>query len=406
MPPSNRFRSGSASTRRQFISLLAAGGAAFAEQGRACAATQTLAVKADMVYPISGAPIKNGVILIRGGKIVAMGQGLSIPSGAKLLRAASVMPGLVDPHSYLGVYGSNTEPVDAVTPDFITSDAFNPADIHLNSALGEGVTSALVAPANTGVFGGQAGVVHLGIAHQVVALYAAQKMSVSADAANAERNPTSRAGAVQLFGSALEAAKRGMGVSSTTQTTPLIGEPSGLTLRAAALRPLLAGSVPGLFHAPKSEDAEIALDLMARYHLKGALLHTSETYRIAGKIAVSGAGVILSPLSLTDTDRTLSSAAALSKAGVKVAFCSDAPLTHPEALRRSICLAAAYGLPEAAALAAITQSAAQLAGVSGAGALKVGGMADLLLLDGSPLELSSRTIGVVSRGSVVVGGVA
>ncbi len=394
-------------TRRNLLGLSAAGMLTLAADGIANAAASVIAIRADVLYPVSSPGIKNAVVIIRGGRIASVGAGLSVPAGAKVLHAAAVIPGLVDPHSYLGVYGQNSEPVDAVTPDFQTLDAFVPDDRHVLAAVAAGITTALVAPGNSGVLAGKAGLVHLGSTSEVVASYAAQKISVSADAAAADKNPTSRDGAAVLFGKALTAAKSGLGVSSTTQSTPLIGIPTGLSQRAEALLPLLNRKVPGIFHAPGADDAEIALELIARFGLKAVLLHTADAYRIAGNIAKAGVGVALSPLSLTDSDRTLGNAAKLSAAGVKVSFCSDAPLTAPDSLRRSACLAVQFGLPEAVALAAITQTAAQHAGAAGfAGSISPGLPADLVLLNGDPLDYGTRIEGVVSRGKLVTGGSA
>src|SRR4051794_20342016 len=81
------------------------------------AMAQSLAVRADTLITVSGATIKNGVVIVRNGKITEVGAGLSVPSGMTVLHATVVMPGLVDPHSYLGCQNETDEPVDAVTPD-------------------------------------------------------------------------------------------------------------------------------------------------------------------------------------------------------------------------------------------------------------------------------------------------
>jgi len=394
-------------TRRNLLGLSAAGIVTLAAEGFANATASVIAIRADVLYPVSGPPVKNAVVIIRGGRIASVGAGLTVPAGAKVLHAAAVIPGLVDPHSYLGVYGQNSEPVDAITPDFQTVDAFTSEDRHVLAAAAAGITTAIVAPGNSGVLAGKAGLIHLGSATEIVSSYAAQKISISADAASADKNPTSRAGAAALFGKALTAAKSGLGVSSTTQSTPLIGVPTGLSQRAEALLPLLSRKVSGIFHAPGADDAEIAIELIAKFGLRGVLLHTADAYRMASTIAKAGVGIVLSPLSITDSDRTLGNAAKLSAAGVKVSFCSDAPLTAPDSLRRSACLAVQFGLPEAVALAAITQTAAQHAGAAGfAGTIAPGLPADMVLLNGDPLDYSTRIEGVLSRGKLVTGGSA
>src|SRR5437016_1654435 len=66
-------------------------------------AQDVIAVKAGKIITVSGATIENGVVLIRGGKIAAVGKSVEIPAGAKVLEAAVVMPGMVEAHSARGM---------------------------------------------------------------------------------------------------------------------------------------------------------------------------------------------------------------------------------------------------------------------------------------------------------------
>ena len=77
-------------SRRAFCTLMGAGLTSVPERskrvGDPCC-SPNLAIVAETVLPVSGPPIPNGVVLMSGGKITAVGAGLSIPSGAKVLRA-------------------------------------------------------------------------------------------------------------------------------------------------------------------------------------------------------------------------------------------------------------------------------------------------------------------------------
>src|SRR5512146_3470770 len=66
---------------------------------------QTIAITGAKVYPVSSAPIQNGTVLIRDGKIVAVGANVSIPSDAQRIDASGkwVTPGLVNPATELGL---------------------------------------------------------------------------------------------------------------------------------------------------------------------------------------------------------------------------------------------------------------------------------------------------------------
>ena len=63
-----------------------------------------LAVVNAHLYPVSGAPIENGILLVRDGQIAAIGAGLSIPRDVRVLDIGgrSVIPGLVESHSHMG----------------------------------------------------------------------------------------------------------------------------------------------------------------------------------------------------------------------------------------------------------------------------------------------------------------
>lgn len=364
---------------------------------------QTLVIRADTVIPVSGPAFKFGIVVVRDGKIESVGQRAVVWPGARVIHAAVAMPGLVDPHSYLGCQNETDEPVDAITPDLRACDAFDSQAPLLRKAVAAGVTAVGIAPGNGNVIAGQMSAMRLGSTPQILSGYAAQKFSVSLDAANVQRNPTSRAGAVALARAALGGARRGQSVSSSRQTALLVGEfPTRLSERTGALKLVLDGRVPAFMHAPESVDAEVALQLADEFHLKPVLLHAGESVRVADMVKSHGATVVVGPLKFEDKDRTLESPGRLARAGVKVAFCTDAPLTDPGSLRMTAHLAVKYGMPADAAIRAITLNGAEALGLGArTGSLDKGKDADLLLLSGDPLDLTSRVVAVISGGRVV-----
>jgi|SRR5579871_1318419 len=387
-------------TRRAFCGLLMAGAALACREGRAAPGANTLAIRAETLYPVSGPPIHQGVVLVREGKITTVGANVAIPPGARTLEVKTALPGLVDPHSYLGCLYETEEGVDAVTPELRIRDAFDRSDPALGRAARAGITTTCIMPGNGNVLAGQGSVFRLGDAPQLLRDYAAQKVSLTA--VNAQRNPTSRAGALALLRRAFDSAGKGQAVSSVSQTNLLADFPTSLDERVHALLPILQGERPVFLHAPTADDIENALRLCSDYHLKGCLLHAVEAFEVCEEIHKSGMPVILSPLHYSDNDRTLTNAAQLAKAGVRVAFCSDAPLSDPASLRLSAALAVKFGLPTADALRALTLTPAEACGIADrVGSLSVGKDADLLLLNGDPIALTSRIEGVVIGGNLI-----
>src|SRR5438876_304186 len=86
------------------IILLSACGFASAQTSPS---TQPLAVRGDTIYSMSGAPIKDGIILLRNGQIEKVGPAaeVQIPDGTKTLSAKVVTPGLIDAHTIVGLQG-------------------------------------------------------------------------------------------------------------------------------------------------------------------------------------------------------------------------------------------------------------------------------------------------------------
>jgi imidazolonepropionase-like amidohydrolase len=93
----------------------------------------TTAIVGGRVVPVAGAPVEDGVVLVRGGRIEAVGRDVRIPDDAGRVDATGkvVLPGLVDAHVHLGVHeeavgwaGQDTnELTDPVTPHLRALDA-------------------------------------------------------------------------------------------------------------------------------------------------------------------------------------------------------------------------------------------------------------------------------------------
>jgi imidazolonepropionase-like amidohydrolase len=118
-----------------------------------------VAVKAGTIVPVTTEPIQNGVILIRHGKIDAVGRGVEIPDGAKVIDVSDkvVIPGLIDASTTLAEQRDDEE---SVTPDIRAKDGF---DLYGNyrRMLAGGVTTVYVSPGQNRLVGGMGAVVKL-----------------------------------------------------------------------------------------------------------------------------------------------------------------------------------------------------------------------------------------------------
>ncbi len=131
-------------------------------------APDRLAVLAGRLYPVSGPPISNGVVLIEKGKIKAVGprDAVRIPPGTPVLSAAVVTPGLIDAHSSVGLSGTlnvgadqdQDEMSDPNQADLRVLDGFNPSEPLLEFLCRQGVTVVHAVPGRANVIAGQTGI--------------------------------------------------------------------------------------------------------------------------------------------------------------------------------------------------------------------------------------------------------
>src|ERR1043166_814095 len=130
----------------------------------------TFAIRNARIVTVSGADIENGTVVIRDGKIEAVGANVSVPSGAQTIdgRGLSIYPGMIDAGTNMGLVevpqGANgtvdTSEVGELNPNAKAIVAVNPHSAHIAVTRVEGVTNTLTAPAG-GLISGQAALINL-----------------------------------------------------------------------------------------------------------------------------------------------------------------------------------------------------------------------------------------------------
>ena len=336
-----------------------------------------IVLKGAQVVTMAAGDLENGMVVIEGGKIRRVGTEVEVPAGANVIelpRGSQVFPGFIDLHSHLGSAFEVEESTEASTPLVKAVEAFSSRHPDVSSALGSGVTSVALAPGNGNVVGGRVGLVKLNGARYDRALFrdsVALKVSLGGEALRRDREPTSHAGALRLL--------RG-----------LLKEPP----------PEIRG-LPLFAHANTPGEIESALDLAAAFKLPLVLLHAREALRPAMP-RLAGVTVAVGPLTPNDPRELLEAPAALAKAGARLAFVSDAPLTSEEQLRVTAAFAVKYGLDRHEALRAMTVTPASALGVSKEiGTIEAGKDADLVAWSGDPLTLTSSVELVIVNGAIV-----
>jgi len=403
------------------------------------AAAETIAIVNARIEPVSSAAIPNGVLVIKDGKIAAVGAGVAVPAGAKVIDAKGgvVTPGLVAPASNLSAseIGGVRETRDdgagsALSAAFDISYGVNPASPMIGLARDGGITSSAVTPVPSGgggahehaddgvveemtagkdgsgdppLFGGQAAFVRLKAGASDIVEASKLAVTVSLGESGARAAGGSRGADLVLIRSALEdarafAARRAAFEQGATRDFGL----SRLDLQA--LIPVVQGKTPLLIRVSRAADIRQALKLAAEERIKVVLEGVEEGWIVAPEIAKAGIPVIVDPQAdLPDSFEALGSrldnAARLHAAGVTVAINGARDFNNLRQERLNAGLAVANGLPYAAGLASVTLVPARIWGQDGKiGSLDVGKVADVVVWNGDPLETTSWPLNVFVGG--------
>jgi imidazolonepropionase-like amidohydrolase len=375
-----------------------------------------LVLRGARILPITAPPIAQGVLVIQGGKIVAVGEAgkVSIPPGATIQDVAGkvIMPGIVDSHSHIGIMGNpvaadsqdGNEGSGPVQPALRALDAINPADPNIRIATSGGITTANIMPGSGNVMGGQTAYVKLrGATMEQMLIPGAIGGMKMANGTNPKgygsrgQAPMTRMEEAALARGIYEKAQQykakwdayNKAVAAKDKTAKEPDHDLGLD----AVVQVLDGKRIVHNHTHRADDVMTVLRLADEFHYRVVVHHGTESCLVADELAKRHIGVsytmIDSPGGKPETiNVSMTCPARLEKAGVKVAFNTDDPITNSRMLLRSAALAVRGGMTEDAALKGLTIYPAEMLDLqTRVGSLEVGKDADFLLLSGAPLSV-------------------
>ncbi|HLJ92754.1 MAG TPA: amidohydrolase family protein, partial [Gemmataceae bacterium] len=207
-----------------------------------------------------------------------------------------------------------------------------------------------------------------------------------------DRYPGSLAGQVELIDQVLSGKGPGTELYLPSRVRQQIQSERRRQMAAVRERKQVA-----FFEAHTRPEIDAALQLIARYQLRSVLVGPEEIKPFLGDIQRLSVGLVARPVELADYDRPLLELAEAAAAGVPVAFGSGSA----QELRITAALAMNAGMPRTAAWHGLTTTAVHMTGLpENLGRLTVGAPADLVLWDGSPLDLRSRPLRVITEGKV------
>lgn len=386
-------------TSRRLPAILLASLAACAAGSAASA--QDLLIRNARVHTASAAgTLADADVLVRGGRIAALGPGLAAPAGATVIDAGgrALTPGLFGGLTQIGVEEVSLEPAtvdEEVTltapawqhqwrPEFDVTRAFNPRSALAAVARVEGVTWTMVSPlSSTSLIAGQGGAALLDGGYDAVQP-GSRTLFVHWGASAAAASGGSRAAQFMLLDQAIREVRE-----PATAGEGALLQPEG----RAALRSYLAGGRV-VFRAERAADIRQVIAYAQRHGMKPVIAGGDEAWLVARELAAADVPVILNaldnlPASFDRLGARLDNARILHEAGVRIAFSTgDGHMARKN--RQLAGNAVAHGLPWEAALAAVTSSAADIFGIGAdRGRIEAGKIADLVLWSGDPLEVTT-----------------
>lgn len=361
------------------------------------------------IIPIVGQPIEQGILLVRNGKITAVGDARTVRLSSDVttidLAGKTIMPGIVDTHSHIGS-PAGADSTGPIQPDVRILDSVNPQAANIQRAQAGGLTTVNVMPGSGHLDSGQT--LYLKLRDDAVKIDDLLILDKSgkymggikfANGTNSIRSgggafPGTRAKSAALvreqFIKAQEYRDKIAKAGSDKSKLP----PRDLAMEA--LVEVLDGKRMVHFHTHRHDDIMTALRLQKEFGFRIVLQHVSEAWKVADEIARAKAPASIIMIDapggkLETMDVDYKNGAALERAGALVGFHTDDGITDSRWFLRSAGVAVRAGMSREKALYGMTMAGAIMLDLQDRiGSLEAGKDADFVVLSGDPLSIYTR----------------
>lgn len=394
-----------------------------------------VALKGGKLLTVTHGIIENGVVVMQGGKITAVGAAgsVNLPNDAQVIDATgmTIYPGLIDSETQLGLTEISSEnmtndlvePSDEIMPHMHTAEAFHAESVLIPVARLNGITNAVVAPDGMDTLPGQDSFIQLAGANATEMLLIrdiAMPLNFTGDERrnkggfDKRKFPSTRMGlAAQLRQAFIDAEdykakltdyeRKKADAAQNKKPEPLAPKRD---LKLEALIPYLDGKKTIVLAAESPSDLQTAVSLANEFKLKFVLNHIAHSQPVLDYVASLKVPVIVGPIYEAPKederyDSVYSLPAQLYKRGVKIVFASYSA-HNVRNLPDQAGFATAFGLPYDEALKAITINAAEVWGVADqVGSLDVGKTANVVVANGDPLDVKTDVKRVFIQGRAI-----
>ena len=388
------------------------------------AQSRSVVIRNATLVPVTSPRIERGTIILRGGRIEALGTNVAAPSDATIVDGTGlfVYPGLIDAGTNLGLTeigsvpgGEDTREIGDFNPQNVILSGINPHSELIPVTRVDGVTTVLTS-AEGGLISGAAALIDLaGWTATEMAVVPRVAMVVNFPSAGpqgfggfgggggqqrsaADRREAMNRQVRQLY-QFFEDAKAYADVHS--RTTGLKADH-----KLEALTPFVRGELPLIINASSADQIRGAIAFADSLKLKIIIRGARDGWQVADTLAARKIPVIVGPLTQSPAndepyDLVYANPGVLAGAGVQIAFqSSDA--SNSRTLPYHAALATAYGLNPDEALKAVTINPARMFGIADKyGSLEVGKVANVFVTTGDPLDVRTHVRHVFIRGDSI-----
>lgn len=387
-----------------------------------------IAIRGATVHTLAGSPIESATVLMQNGRIIAVGTNVTVPAGARVIdgQGLHVYPGMFDAVTRLGLteigqvtVTSDINELGEFNPHLLALTAVHPASEIIPVTRANGVTHAVAAPTGQrGGIGGQGSLVNLdGWTVEEMLIEPSVYMVLNWPSLGGGRG---RFGGGRFRGprrpfdemkeehdeqvreieSWIEAARHYAGaVESGTQVRR--------DMKLEALGRVVSGELPFLVNANSDRDINEAIDFAERNDVRIVIAGGRDAWKVRERLAAENVPVILGATQAMPTeedqgyDQAYTQPGQLHAAGVKFAFATF-NASNSRTLPFEAGHAVGYGLPQEAALRAVTINAAEILGIDDRlGTIETGKIANVIVTNGDPLRIQTEIRYVFINGEMI-----
>lgn len=381
-----------------------------------------IAIRNARIVTVSGPDIENGTVVIRDGKIEAVGATVNVPAGAQTIegRGLSVYPGMIDAGTNMGLVeipqGANgtvdLSEVGDFNPNAKAIVAVNPHSAHIAVTRVEGVTNTVSMPTG-GLISGQAALINLlGTAPKEMAVVPQAALVINyprigggggGGFGGPQQQPANLSETLEANARQLEQVRKmlrdaeayGRARDAYAKDRSLPRPDQNIVLESMV--PYVRGERPVIFRAEREAEIRGAIRFAEEMKLKPIILGGNDAWKVASLLKEKNVPVILTgvfslPMREDDAYDTLyENPAKLQQAGVLFAISTGDSGPEVRNLPQYAGMAAAYGLSKSDALKAVTLYPARIMNVADRlGSIEAGKIANLVVTEGDLLEIRSR----------------